>query len=138
MKTRGFTLIEVLIASLILFVVISSATIVFNGAVKSKQNATSAITNYAYVPILMEHVAVQIRRESSSEVNEIQGKGHLFGADYRWQATIEREAPIKTGPTGESAAALQGQRAILWGVAVTVLYNNREQDYIFNVTSWMS
>jgi prepilin-type N-terminal cleavage/methylation domain-containing protein len=137
MRLNGFTLIEVLIASLILFVAISSATIVFSGAVKSKQNATSAITNYAYVPILIEHISVQVRRASDNETT-LDGQGYLLGADYRWQATIERQAPIKRGPLGASGPTDSSRRVLFWRINLNVKHNNKEQDYSFNVTGWIS
>jgi prepilin-type N-terminal cleavage/methylation domain-containing protein len=140
MKTNGFTLIEVLVASLILFIAISSATIVFNGAVKSKQSATAAIGNYVYLPLLTEHIGVEIRRLSGN-ARTADGEGHLFGTDYTWRAVIESQAPIKGGTTGEGGSSISNnasRRAALWNVNLNVKHDNKEQTYVFNITSWAS
>jgi prepilin-type N-terminal cleavage/methylation domain-containing protein len=143
MKTKGFTLIEVLVAGFILFLVISSAGIVFNGAVKSKQNATTSLISNAYVPILMEHISVQVKKRiGGSDV--LQGQGHFLGVDYNWQATIVRRAPVKpqlSGEGGEQAGIIQGEssgEALLWQVELFTDVDRKQYDYAFSITSWVS
>jgi prepilin-type N-terminal cleavage/methylation domain-containing protein len=143
MKVRGFTLIEVLVAGFILFLVVSSASIVFNGAVKSKQSATTSLISNAYVPILIEHISVQVRKRTDGP-DVLQGQGHFLGVDYNWQAAVVRRAPVKpqrNDESGEQSGNIQGEssgEALLWQIQLFTDVDRKQHDYIFNVTSWVS
>lgn len=128
-KQAGFTVIEVLIASFILFLVISSASLIFSSTVKSKQSATQSLLLYSYVPVLMDHIEAQIQYHD----NMTSGKGYFMGVNYTWRAAVSERKPVDfeqgvgTTPTNE---------ALLWKVILTVSVDRKSENFDFSVVSW--
>ena len=66
-RQRGFTLLEVLIAGFILFLVISSMTFVYRGAFLSSNKAESAIKFTAAIPSIKQLVSGKIRASAKEQ-----------------------------------------------------------------------
>lgn len=131
-KVKGFTLIEVLVASFILFLVISSASLIFNSTVKSKGVATESLQLYGYVPLLMDHIAVQVRRDNSLTSKD-EKSGDLFGIRYQWVAQLKERMPVESRNDGSVESQFEG---LLWSVQLTVFTKEKFEHFQFSVVSW--
>ncbi|XOV79221.1 MAG: type II secretion system protein J [Aestuariibacter sp.] len=80
MKSRGFTLLEVLVAGVILFAVVATTSMIFNNAILSKTKASQSLSLYGYLPVIVEHVTEQIK------MGVMQGKAVFDVLQYDWSA----------------------------------------------------
>lgn len=134
-KIKGFTLIEVLVASFILFMVVSASSGIFYSAVKSKINAEGYVLSTTYAPLLADHIDLQLQRGATS------GSGHFMGVEYTWSARSLKSSAVKSyAPAGmdtTGAGELAGM-AILWQVNLSIRSKFRNQDFSFKSTSWVA
>jgi prepilin-type N-terminal cleavage/methylation domain-containing protein len=88
---RGFTLIEVLIAAVIMFTVLATATLSLRTAIHSSERATRTIELLAPLPWITPTIRDSLREISSSKLpSDHDGEGLLFGVRYRYHATLVR------------------------------------------------
>ncbi|MCC2606157.1 type IV pilus modification PilV family protein [Planctobacterium marinum] len=132
-KTAGFSLIEVLVASFILFMVISACSGIFYGAVKSKKTAEDYTLSTSFAPLLAEHIGLQIKNGDTS------GNGYFLGVTYRWQAKTLKSAAVNSytavGMSSGGSGDVVGN-AVLWQVSLSVDSKFRSDDFSFKTTTW--
>lgn len=114
-NNRGFTLLEVLIAGVILFSVISGASLVYTSAIKSKINATNNIKVHGVLPLISENVQNQVKKGATK------GSASLWGVNYQWQVIAKQAGAVRQDANSESSRRvflntvrvdLQNQRAL--------------------------
>lgn len=131
MGVRGFSLIEVLVASFILFLVIGTVTITFSGSVKSTLSATESINLHGYTPLIAEHISLSVQSGERS------GSSRFIDVDYNWTTQLIEEKPLIQFFDEESTEfRVSDRRAYLWKVVLTTRYNDRSLDHEFNVVTW--
>ena len=86
-RQRGFTLLEVLIASTILFTTIALVSETFRAAMRSSAKAEGVVTMLTPLPLITSSIRSQLR---SNPVDHLEGGANLLGVDYRWSATAVR------------------------------------------------
>ena len=124
----GFTLLEVLVAALILFMVLSGATLVYSSSVKSRISAQNALMLHGLSPVLQEHVMVQVRN------GELTGQEVFWEASYNWRAKMQQQkAIVANNPVSREEETRQ---ATLYEVDMTLGYNEREETFSFSVVGW--
>jgi prepilin-type N-terminal cleavage/methylation domain-containing protein len=88
---RGFTLIEVLIAAVIMFTVLATATLSLRTALHASERASRTTELLAPLPWITPTIRDSLREISSSELpSDHDGEGLLFGVRYRYHATLVR------------------------------------------------
>lgn len=133
MNKNGFTLLEVLVAGFILFISITTATVVFSSAKKSNQVATSTIKVAGYVPLIRDHIKTTL----TTETKPTSGEGYFMGLEYSWNAKLSDNRPAKSSFSVEGGVLNTNSRLInLWKVNLVVKEKERESDYAFFVTGW--
>lgn len=132
--SRGFTLLEVLIAGVILFMVVGTGTVVYTSALKSTSSAMNALERAAYVPILIESIKSQIR--VITETKEYKGDGGLpDGSRYRWTAVIKDSLPALQVFSEESGGFSDSAKTIeLWQVELVLNDGRTTRQIEFVVT----
>ena len=76
---RGFTLIEVLIASVILFSAVAAGTLVYRGSIRLGDKASATVRISAALPSIMEHVKEALMEQ------KMKGEGSFDdGISYSW------------------------------------------------------
>ncbi|WP_088331525.1 type II secretion system protein [Lacimicrobium sp. SS2-24] len=136
-RPKGFTLLEVLVAGVILFMAISSAAIVYSSALKSSESATRAVISASQLSMLMTHIQSQLRRVDS--LVDKKGQGYLLGNSYHWVARVQERAkptPVYSGP--EEGFSIPPKDIILWSVSLNVEAESNSRDFQFFVTGWTS
>lgn len=134
-KSRGFTLIEVLVASFILFLVIAAITMVYRGATLSSFKAQRVLQFSALVGPISEQVRIEVR--NSEQGSELNGQGKMGGIDYTWQANLVEQstAPLRYNvDSGEYEAGDKIFGLVL--IDLQLKLNNGIRDYQFHEVHW--
>ena len=81
---RGFTLVEVLIAAVIMFTVLATATLSLRSAYIASERAARVTELLAPMPWITPLIRAELRADPAPER---EGSGVLFGVEYRFRAT---------------------------------------------------
>lgn len=136
-KQRGFTLIEVLVASVILFLVISFTTLIYRGAALSSHKAERSIYINGMLPLLIDEIQLQIREEGQDDISSLNANQEMGELTYQWTAKVfeYRSAPplliAEAGMTEE-----QNNRYKLWQVEIKAEYKGYKREYRYVELSW--
>ena len=137
MISKGFTLIEVLVASVILFASIAAVTMVYRGAYLSSAKAEQHVTLAGLVPIILANAMQDIRAQGNSLETEITQNGRVWGTKYKWQANLIafKSAPKRFDPD-DGKYITQPAKYKLWQVKLQIDHKSTTQHYEFHELSW--
>ena len=128
-KQSGFTLLEVLVAGFILFLVLNSTTLVFRGALLSSGKAERVLNISAAVPSIRVLISDTFLELTGTTTRS--GQGSYGALDYEWNAT-----PIGHGMSSAVAGEESATRSYyLWDVQLTVTKGNLIRNYNFREVS---
>ena len=133
----GFTLLEVLVASVILFASMAVVSLIYRGALVSSEKANSHIIISGVVPAVLNQVREKIRKQGNQQQTEIIGKGITWDVNYHWTANLLsiRSAPPSFDPdTGNNEASPEKYK--LWQVDLQLSFSGINRDYHFKELSW--
>jgi Tfp pilus assembly protein PilV len=130
-SVAGFTLIEVLLASFILFIVLAAMTQVYRGALLSSEKAEAALRISGAVPSIHAKIASLMRQTSDFESPD--GDGQFGSLRYSWKAKLIHK--------GEPPLFLQEDfgediQFFLWHVDLEVSDKTQTRTYNFTEVSW--
>jgi prepilin-type N-terminal cleavage/methylation domain-containing protein len=136
-KNSGFTLIEVLVASVILFASIAMVSMVYRGAFVSSEKANSHIVISGVLPSVLVNIRNSIRIQGNSTNNQLSEQNATWDVDYQWQAQLisNQGAPAKLDPFTHQLT-VQPLKYKLWQVNLTLTYKSLTKQYQFNELSW--
>jgi len=134
---KGFTLIEVLVASVILFTAVATVSMVYRGAYISSEKANNHVVISGMLPSLLTKIQVDIRSKGMFPETQIFGEGSSWGVDYQWQADLleHKSAPTKLDPDSGSYVT-PPQKYYLWLVNLSLHYKGMSKKYSFRELSW--
>ncbi|MGJ8680090.1 prepilin-type N-terminal cleavage/methylation domain-containing protein [Paraglaciecola sp.] len=134
---RGFTLMEVLIAGLILFMAISTTTLIYRSAMMSSLKAEKVITINGFVPFAVEDIEIQIREAMNPQKLAFEGEGELLDITYTWQANqlLAKGATPRLG-FGTNELIIQPPRYKLWRVNLTMTYSGMSRQFSYTEFSF--
>lgn len=94
-RELGFTLVEVLIAAVIMFTVLATATLSLRGAMISSERASRTVELLAPLEWITPSIRERLRENTGENMGnslapEQSGEGALFGVEYRFRATLVR------------------------------------------------
>lgn len=129
----GFTLVETLVAAVILFSVLTSAFLAFQGAITSSSRAESRLSLLAVVPRVRAEVTQQMRGS-----NAVSGSGVMGGVAYEWRASLSTNgAALNIDDLGSSTGlAPQARQFSLWRVTVSLEQSSSRRDFVFTELTW--
>ena len=134
MRVKGFTLVEVLVAAVILIAALGlTSTAVKSLRIQAAQ-ADKAISMVSPVRSIVAVIRQDIRESPQAQM---QGKGQLLGVAYNWVARVEKQAaaPARisedTGSLDESPA-----RFFLYSVELTLEQGARQQSFQYKELAW--
>lgn len=132
-KQSGFTLVEALIASLIMFIAIGIFTMVFRGAIISSQKASANIEISAAANLVVERISAELtNRHSGKNAN---GEGKIFDFNYTWRAKVKSSAKPPSRYLGGSKVQAD-HTAKLWQVDLTFEKDERIVAFQFEEVTW--
>ncbi|WP_448246059.1 PilW family protein [Thalassotalea agariperforans] len=132
---KGFTLIEVLVASFILFLVISTMTMVYRGAMLSSFKAERTLKFVALVAPITENIRLEIKDSLSQ--TQLSGKGTMGEITYSWNAvTIQQaKAPLIFDAALDELSS--GDKVYkLWAVTMELKLKTAVREYQFSEVTW--
>ena len=136
-QNNGFTLIEVLIAGFILFLVISTTTLIYRGAVLSSHKAERSIYINGMLPLMIDNIDNEIKNIGQDEILSLNGQDAVGMASYSWTAeVIDYQAPPQRSIAETGISEVPGKRFKLWQVIVNATYNDYEREYRYLQFSW--
>ncbi|SUI75431.1 PilW family protein [Shewanella morhuae] len=134
-RSKGFTLIEVLIASFIMFLVLNAMTLIYRGAIISSIKAEQSIQTNGYLPLMMNDIKQYIRM--NTERTELSATGTIAALTYEWKAEVllNGSAPSMYSPE-EKRVIVQPPRYKVWQVSVISKLGKYEKNYKYLEISW--
>lgn len=134
---NGFTLIEVLVAAVIIFATIATTTMIYSGAVQSSRKAEQALAISGYLPMLIEQIESELRQRDTGSGSRIQGNGQISRIQYQWQAELtDRTAPMARPDPLSGELIQQPARYRTWKVSATLSYMDKSQAFDFAVLTF--
>lgn len=139
--SRGFTLIEVLVASLILFLVVTSMMTIYRGALLNSSQATQSLSLVNYIPHIRSSITESIR--STSFKTKTQGELFYQEIRFTWEANLMGNGRafdlenMSFGATKVIPDIGQGATPLyLWKVDLVVEKENKQRQFEFWEVSW--
>ncbi|GAB2921881.1 PilW family protein [Rheinheimera gaetbuli] len=134
-KQQGFTLIEVLIASSILFLAIAIAVISFSATRQTSVMATERIALHTPLNIIVDQVETALRPAAAETLS---GEGRLGSVAYRWQANLNSRYSPKAIPTNEQdgSQAQVENRFLLFDIQIQLESAGAKRSYSYQKLGW--
>lgn len=134
MDNRGFTLVEVLVAALILFATLGAMTELLRSTLLSSSAAESALALSRAASELQPQITFAIKQ--GTKAHALEGGEGIHGAlRYRWQAERLREAQ-RFNPIDEAFVVAAAPPIVLWLVTLEVGDGKRQRQFTFKALSW--
>lgn len=132
---RGFTLIEVLIASVILIFSISTLSLVISTTNHTKLIVDKRAQILWQVPFLMDQIDLTIKQ--AEKTDQLSDSGYLINASYSWTAEIVNKGNAPGVIDQETGQARSGNSLFnLWQVSLTIESGNWQKQYQLMGLSW--
>ena len=130
---KGFTLIEVLIASFIMFIALATFSLVFRGAVLSSERAEVNVSTSAYTSLIVGKISSTLKLNHAN--SEMKGQGSLLGKRFSWVANVQDSSRPPARYIGNSLSQASHQ-AKIWQVELTVIVGSSERHFTYNEVTW--
>jgi len=131
---KGFTLVEVLIAAVILFSALAISAEIFKSSTFSANKASQVARFYQVSPAAISAIKLQLK-ESSYNLSEpnLSGLVKIYGIEYSWSASlISNKAPaVYEGDTDVGPARFKR-----YTVNVSASLSQKRHDFSFEVSTW--
>ncbi|MCV2883293.1 prepilin-type N-terminal cleavage/methylation domain-containing protein [Aestuariibacter sp. AA17] len=136
-RQQGFTLLEVMVAAVILFAAISLTSLIFKTAYLSGQKANSTFEQNAYLPIFIDNIKIKLRHQHSESASLLRGEEKIMGVTASWQATeIARAAAPESGLDLTQGVEFNPARFALWDVTLRIKSQGVEQEYRYKEVTY--
>ncbi len=129
---RGFTLIEVLIASVILFAII---TLLYQAIAQSTHSSDIARKNLE-INSVMPLITGKIKNQLSGRFfpSQNSGEGQLLDTHYTWQAEQLRKKPLRQSYADQDFENYTN--IYLWEIELTLHSKSKKQVISYQEVSW--
>jgi len=136
-KSNGFTLVEVLVASVILFASIATVSMIYRGAFISSEKANKHINISGVLPSILATIREDIRQQGNSTRTDLKNESTAWQVSYRWQASLvgyKAAPPFFYPDIGKMSNP--PQKFKLWSVQLILEYSGLTKHYQFHELSW--
>jgi prepilin-type N-terminal cleavage/methylation domain-containing protein len=130
---KGFTLIEVLIASVILFLFLAIASQAFNQSATASRKAERAAKIAGLLPLLTENIRNKI--VAAKQISVQSDSGSFFDLNYQWEATLLE----RLGPPKRLSVEIEDDtrdRFNLWQVNVIISEGSYQRRWQYEEITW--
>ncbi len=134
LRTNGFTLVEVLIAAVILMAALTAATLNFKAARLNSDQAVASIKMLQVVPLIVDQIKAELAKEAPAELT---GAGQLAEVHYNWQAsTVLYKAAPQHFDIDSSSFETPAARYRLYQVTLILEYGSKTRQYSYQELAW--
>ncbi len=131
---RGFTLLEILLAMVLLFSALAIVSDGFQASRLNSQQAAENITMLAPLPLILDAVRQQIRETKGQAPS---GDGSINQVKYSYSAELLQQAAPPAKYQVETGTELRYQpRFMLYQVRLTLNYRQRSRVLEFREVAW--
>jgi prepilin-type N-terminal cleavage/methylation domain-containing protein len=135
---QGFTLLEVLVASVILISSIAAISLAYRGALIASERADKNVQISGVIPVIVTAVAEDLRAQDNGQVL-LNGAGSAWGAKYSWKAELsEFKPPPEQFDIAEGKVVSYKPRFRLWAIELNVNFNGVEKSFTYSELSWLN
>ena len=137
-EQRGFTLVEVLIAAVIMFTVLATATLSLRGAMTASERATRTTELLAPLPWITSTIRDSLRdKVNDAATPEHSGEGAMLGVDYRFRAElVSMGAPPPRFDPEMQDFIEYAPRFGLYDVELTLEREGETSSFIYQELAW--
>ena len=137
-EQRGFTLIEVLIAAVIMFTVLATATLSLRGAMHASERASRTTELLAPLPWITPTIRERLREYPGRNLaTERSGEGVVFGVEYRFHASLVRSgAPPPRFDVDAAGFIEYAPRFGLYDVELELERDGEKSRFIYQELAW--
>ncbi|MCC2614807.1 hypothetical protein LJ739_00965 [Aestuariibacter halophilus] len=114
-KMAGFSLIEALVAGLIMFIALTVFTNVYRGALQANQRATEVVWQTAPLDLLFD--AIHLKLTQAQYADTQRGEEYFLGRRYLWEAKVSRRITPPERYLNKEKVETGGQ-AVVWKVSL--------------------
>ena len=133
-NSKGFTLIEVLIAGSIMFIVLVMVTDSFLTARNSSRHANNVIAMLEPVQLIREDIRGKLMLVPGQHTT---GEGRAGNVQFRWDATVEKQAaPPPRYELETDTTAMFKERFFLYNVNVVLSIDEQERIFSYKEFVW--
>ncbi|RHW74870.1 type II secretion system protein J [Colwellia sp. RSH04] len=131
-RNSGFTLVEVMIASVILFAVITLLYQVVAQSSHSSDIATKNLEIHSVLPLITGKIKNNLTGEF--EPKSLSGKGDLLEIEYHWTAKKIKSTPFVQSLSNEGTDLIG--IAILWQIELELTSSSRTRLLTYQEVTW--
>ncbi|WP_024611187.1 prepilin-type N-terminal cleavage/methylation domain-containing protein [Pseudoalteromonas sp. TB64] len=136
-KQAGFTLIEVLVASIILFSSVAIVGVIYKGVIIASEKSENQIYISAVVPESIKIIQKKLRNKQNESSTEESGSVSLLEVDAKWQALlVEAKVPPEYFDPDSGNLTVIDKKYNLWSVDVQFKFKTTIQEYNFYELTW--
>jgi len=133
-KNKGFTLVEVLIAAIILFSALALISDIFKSAMLSSSKAVSNSQYYQTAPSAISAIKANLRENvNGKNIQIVEGTIILFNINYQWEA---KRTSFKTPAYSELDDFIPEPRFSIYDVQVIAKQGDKQRKFSFEVATW--
>lgn len=133
-KSKGFTLVEVLISAIILFSVLALAAEIYNSSTFSANKAAKSARFFQIHPAVISAIKLDLRSQArNKKKTHIAGELNVFGMYYTWQS--ERISFLPKPKEQDSNTESEPQFG-MFEVLVQANQGTKIQSFSFQVATW--
>ena len=138
-RSLCFTLIEVLVAAMILFMVVSTALMSYQTALKGSVSAGNFLEMAQVIDPARKHIKEQLNDElNSSNESQYQGSFAVAGVEVSWQAKrIKAAAPPERFDPDELTFSQYKDRFFLYQVELTLTHQKLSRTFSYDELIWL-
>lgn len=134
LRTSGFTLVEVLIAAVILMAALTAATLNFKAARLNSDQAAASIKMLQVVPLVVDHIKTELAKEAPAE---LAGTGNITDVHFQWQAsTVVYKAAPQHFDVDSSSFETPAARYRLYQVTLVLTFNSKTKEFSYQELAW--
>ena len=137
-EQRGFTLIEVLIAAVIMFTVLATATVSLRGAMHASERASRKTELLAPLPWITPTIRERLREYPGDNLaTERSGEGVVFGVEYRFHASLVRSGAPPSRFDVDAAEFIEyAPRFGLYDVELELERQGEKSRFVYQELAW--
>ena len=135
MKRSGFTLVELLIASTILFAALAIVADGYRGVVTASARSSDTASLLAPLPLIRTHIQARVRATADERVS---GSGTLLGVGFEFTAESVKFSPPQPTFDLETTEMLYFEpRYRLYEVSLILARGRRQETFVYQELAWL-
>jgi len=135
---QGFTLLEVLVASVILISSIAVISIAYRGALIASERADKNIQISGVMTVIVSNIKDDLRTQDTGQTTLL-GKGESWGVSFTWDAELVafKSAPDKLDLEFGTTETFK-PRFRLWRIILNLKFQETDKTYQYHELSWLN